>query len=102
MDIDFCVHYQGDGNPPTNRFCRRCPFSYIACDELWNMVVQLCNSNGGDPVSLLNTNADLFPNVNNPDIVHLQVNRRWNLGKEDFLHFIGTGHVKTSVSGLDM
>jgi hypothetical protein len=58
------------------------------------MVVQLSNSNGGDPVPLPDTNAGLLPNVNNPDIVHLQVNRRWNLGKEDFLHFIGTSHAQ--------
>jgi len=39
---------------------------------------------------LLGTNAVLFPNFNNPNIVYLKVNKRWNLAKEDFLHFIST------------
>ncbi len=94
MDLNFCEHYIGDGNPPTNRFCRECPKSYIACDILWKLVVNLANSNGCKAVSLYGTNAVLLPNPNNPDIVHLEVNVRWGLTKEDFLHFIATNHAQ--------
>ena len=38
--------------------------------------------------------AVLFPNPNNSDLVGLKVNASWNLSKEDFLHFIATGHAK--------
>ncbi len=40
------------------------------------------------------TNAVLLPNPNNPNIVYLKVNVRWNLTKEDFLHFIATNHAQ--------
>ena len=88
MDLNFCKKYIGDGYPPTNHYCRDCPESNIACDNLWKLVINLANSNGGIAVSLLGTNAVLLPNFNNPNIVYLKVNKRWNLGKEDFLHFI--------------
>jgi hypothetical protein len=94
MDLNFCKHYKGDGNPPNNRYCRKCPQSYNACDELWKLVINLANSNDGRAVSLLGTNAVLLPNSNNPDIVHLEVNARWGLTKEDFLHFIATNHAQ--------
>ncbi|MDD5143551.1 hypothetical protein [Methanoregula sp.] len=41
-------------------------------------------------VPLLGTRAVLYPNPKNPDIVHLKINARWGLPKEDFLHFIAT------------
>jgi hypothetical protein len=94
MDVRFCQHYVGDGKPPSNRFCRRCPHSAPACDLLWGKVVELSRSGGGTPVSLPPTNASLLPNPSNPNIVYLKVNARWNLGKEDFLHYISTGHAK--------
>lgn len=94
MDLNFCQHYIGDGNSPTNRYCRDCPKSNIACDNLWGMVINLANSNGVAGVSLKGTNAILLPNANNPDIVYLKINKRWNLGKEDFLHFIASGYAQ--------
>lgn len=94
MDLKFCQHYIGDGNPPTNRYCRECPKSNIACDDLWKLVDNFSNSNGDMGVSLLGTNAVISPNHKNPDIVHLKVNVRWGLYKEDFLHFIATNHAQ--------
>ena len=90
MDLNFCRHYAGDGTPPSNRYCRVCPEA--ACDRLWQRVLDLAASNGGDPVPLPGTRAVLFPNEKNPDFVRLQVNCRWGLPKEDFLHYIATGH----------
>jgi len=49
-------------------------------------------SSGGNPISLLETRAPLFPNPRNPDFVRLRVNCRWGLPKEDFLYYIATGH----------
>ena len=92
MNLNFCQYYIGDGNPPTNRYCRECQMSNIACDNLWKLVINLAKSKEGKGVSLQGTNAVLLPNLNNPNIVYLKVNKRWNLGKEDFLHFIATGH----------
>lgn len=92
MDVNFCVHYRGDGFPPTNRYCRECPVAEKACDRLWELVVALSKSNDGDAVKLPNTRAVMFPNPNNWNIVRLKINCKWNLGKEDFLYFIATGH----------
>ena len=94
MDVRFCQHYIGDGNPPSNRYCRRCSESALACDSLWGKVVELSRSGGGKPISLPPTNAVLLPNPHNPNIVYLKVNVRWNLGKEDFLHFVATQHAQ--------
>lgn len=92
MDIRFCRHYEGTGLPPTNRFCRACPHAPVACDRLWALVVALSESRGGDPVPLPGTRAVMYPNPGNTTIVHLKINTRWGLPKEDFLHFIATGH----------
>jgi hypothetical protein len=94
MDLHFCNHYLGDGNPPTNRYCRNCPYSNVACDNLWYLVLRLAQSGNGHAVIVRGTNAVLFPNPNNSDLVGLKVNASWNLSKEDFLHFIATGHAK--------
>ncbi len=94
MDPGFCRHYRGDGMPPSNRFCRSCPHAAIACDRLWRRVVDLAGSAGGLPVPLPGTRAVLFQSPNNTHFVRLQVNVRWNLTKEDFLHFIATGHAR--------
>lgn len=94
MDLHFCTHYIGDGNPPTNRYCRNCPYSNVACDNLWYLVLLLAQTGNGHPVIVRGTNAVLFPNPNNRDLVGLKVNVSWNLNKEDFLHFIATGHAK--------
>lgn len=94
MDLHFCTHYIGDGDPPTNRFCRNCPNSHVACDNLWYLVLRFAQSGNGHPVIVRGTNAVLFPNPNNRDLVELKVNASWNLSKEDFLHFIATGHAK--------
>jgi len=91
MDIHFCAHYWGDALPPTNRFCRKCSKAETACDALWSLVVALSESNYGNPVRLPGTRAVMYPNPNNHDIVHLKINTRWGLPKEDFLHFIATG-----------
>lgn len=94
MDVNFCVHYKGNALPPTNRFCRECPTAKNACDKLWSLVVDLSNSNKGNAVQLPNTRAVMYPNPNNWNIVHLKINSQWNLGKEDFLHFISTGYAQ--------
>ena len=94
MDIHFCKFYQGDENPPSNRYCRNCSSSQIACDTLWQRVVNLSNSNKGRPVILSGTNAVLYPNLKNWDLVYLKINVQWNLSKEDFLHFIATGRAQ--------
>ena len=91
MDIHFCQHYQGDGHPESNKYCRGCPKSDLACDHLWQLVRDLSDSNGAEGVSIPSTNATLLPNVNNEDTVYLKVNAKWQLPKEDFLHFIATG-----------
>ena len=91
MDTHFCKFYQGDGLPPSNRYCRNCNKADLACNNLWQLVVDLSNSNGGGSIDLPNTNAIMFPNRKNWDLVHLKINSQWNLSKEDFLHFIGTG-----------
>jgi len=64
------------------------------CNDLWQKVVDLSNSQKGNPVNLPKTRAILYPNPNNWDLVHLRVNSQWNLSKEDFLHFISTGHAQ--------
>jgi len=97
MDPNFCRHYIGDGTPPSNRYCRVCP--EVACDRLWRRVLSLAETNGGGPVPLPGTRAVLFPNPKNPDFVRLQVNCRWGLSKEDFLHYIATGHAKMGRRG---
>ncbi|MFA5212381.1 MAG: hypothetical protein WC406_03535 [Methanoregula sp.] len=94
MNLHFCTQYKGDGYSPTNRYCRNCPHSHIACDPLWHLVLRLAQSGNGQPVDVCETNAVLFPNLNNRDFVKLRVNVSWNLSKEDFLHFIATGHAR--------
>jgi len=92
MDIRFCVHYQGDGYPPSNRYCRVCPEAHRACDALWARVVELSQSGNGGAVPLAGTRAEMYPNPKNPENVRMKINCRWNLPKEDFLYFIATGH----------
>ncbi len=99
MDISFCTHYKGDALPPTNRFCRDCPMAMTACDPLWSLVVALSQSNGGDAVRLPGTRAVMYPNSKNGNIVHLQINTKWGLPKEDFLHFIATGSARMGRKG---
>ncbi len=99
MDITFCAHYRGDALPPTNRFCRECPVAKIACDPLWSLVVALSQSNGGEVVRLPGTRAVMYPNPKNKNIVHLKINTKWGLPKEDFLHFIATGSAQMGRKG---
>jgi len=94
MDVNFCQNYEGTGSPPTNRFCRNCPHAKTACDNLWSLVVNLSRSNNGNAVRLPGTRAVMYPNNNNQDIVHLKINAKWGLPKEDFLHFIATGYAQ--------
>lgn len=94
MDTHFCKYYSGDGYPPSNRHCRICTAASLACDKLWQKVVDLSNPQKGGQVSLPKTKAVMYPNPNNWDLVHLRVNSQWNLSKEDFLHFIATGHAQ--------
>jgi hypothetical protein len=99
MDITFCTYYKGDALPPTNRFCRECPMAKTVCDPLWSRVVALSQSNGGDAVRLPGTRAVMYPNPNNWNIIHLKINTKWGLPKEDFLHFIATGSAKMGRKG---
>jgi hypothetical protein len=99
MDISFCAHYPGDALPPTNRHCRDCPHAKEACNPLWERVVALSQSNGGDAVRLPGTRAVMYPNPNNQNIVHLKINTKWGLPKEDFLHFIATGSAQMGRKG---
>jgi hypothetical protein len=99
MDVNFCQYYVGDGTPPSNRYCRSCPHAVVACDRLWQRVIGLAGSNNGEPVPLPGTRAVLFPNPKNQNFVRLQVNCRWGLGKEDFLHYIATGHANMGRKG---
>jgi hypothetical protein len=92
MDVNFCVHYRGDAHPPTNRFCRICPHAPVACDALWQRVLDLSASNGGDAVPLPPTRAVMYPNPASRTSVRLEINCRWNLPREDFFYFIATGH----------
>ena len=94
MRTDFCVHYKGTGFPPTNRYCRECPVATDACDNLWAMVIELSKSNNGMPVPLPETRAVIYPNPKNWQIVHLRIKSQWNLGKEDFMYYIATGHAQ--------
>lgn len=76
-----------------------CPHAQVACDRLWQRVLDLAGSNGGEPVPLPGTRAVLFPNPENSNFVRLRINCRWNLPKEDFLHYIATGHAKMGRRG---
>jgi len=99
MDIHFCAQYRGDALPPTNRFCRDCPHANDACDALWSLVVALSESGNGDAVLLPGTRAVMYPNPHNRAIVHLKINTKWGLPKEDFLHFIATGSAQMGRKG---
>ena len=94
MDIHFCNQYSGNGYPPSNRNCRTCNSASMACNILWQKVVDLSNSQHGGPVNLPKTRAIMYPNPKNWEIVHLRINAHWNLPKEDFLHFIATGRAQ--------
>jgi len=41
----------------------------------------------------------MYPNQHNRAIVHLKINTRWGLPKEDFLHFIATGSAQMGRKG---
>jgi hypothetical protein len=41
----------------------------------------------------------MYPNPNNRNIVHLKINTKWGLPKEDFLHFIATGSAQMGRKG---
>jgi hypothetical protein len=92
MDIRFCCFYEGDGYPPTNRFCRTCRMADQGCNELWQRIIDLSESEDGDPVPVHGTRALLYPHPKNWNSVRLMINCTWYLPKEDFLHFIATGH----------
>ena len=85
--------------PPSNRFCRECPHASIACNALWSLVVALSESMSGNAVQLPGTRAVMYPNQHNWEIVHLKINTRWGLPKEDFLHFIATGSARMGRKG---
>jgi hypothetical protein len=70
-----------------------------ACDPLWSRVVALSQSNGWDGVRLPGTRAVMYPNPNNWNIIHLKINTKWGLPKEDFLHFIATGSARMGRKG---
>lgn len=105
MDSRFCKHFQ---NPEIKlerpyQYCRSCPTADRACDKLWQMVVDLSNSNGGNDVPLPHTTKLIFPNTTTWEIVYLRKNAEmktthpktfWRLNKEDFLYFISTGYAE--------
>jgi hypothetical protein len=99
MDVRFCARYRGDGTPPSNRFCRSCPSRGEACDALWERVIALSRSHGGEPVLLPPTRAAMLPYQKNPDFVRMRINCTWTLPIEDFLHFIATGHARMGIKG---
>jgi len=66
----------------------------LACNRLWQAVVDLSNSEKGGGVILPDTRALMLPNPKNGNIVHLKINVTWNLSKEDYLHYISTGHAR--------
>jgi hypothetical protein len=41
----------------------------------------------------------MYPNPNNWNIIHLKINTKWGLPKEDFLHFIATGSAQMGRKG---
>lgn len=92
MNIRFCRHYRGDGFPPTNRFCRTCVVADKGCNELWQQIIALSESRKGDPIPVQGTRAFMYPHPNNRNFIKLKINCTWYLPKEDFLHFIATGH----------
>lgn len=94
MDIHFCQHYEGDGELDSNKHCRTCLKSYLACDRLWQLVKDLSDTNDGNGVVIPNSTAVLLPNHNSEDTVYLRVRSQWQLPKEDFLHFIVTGYAR--------
>jgi len=89
MDTRFCARYQGDGFPPSNRFCRTCKTE--ACSALWEKVIALSRSHDGMPVGLPPTRAVMLPHDANGSMVKMRVNVTWSLPKEDFLHYVATG-----------
>ncbi len=92
MEIRFCRFYEGDGYPPTNRFCRTCIMADVGCNDLWQRIIGLSESGNGAPVPVQGTRALLYPHPKNRNSVRLKINCTWYLPKEDFLHFIATGH----------
>ena len=44
IDVNFCQHYIGDGSTDTNKYCRKYPKAFIACDKLWELVLGLSKS----------------------------------------------------------
>jgi hypothetical protein len=92
MDIRFCRFYEGDGYPPANRSCRTCVMADEGCNELWLRIIELSESGNGDPVPVRGTRALLYPHPKNRNFVRLTINCTWYLPKEDFLHFVATGH----------
>ena len=92
MEIRFCRFYEGDGYPPTNRFCRTCIMADEGCNDLWQRIIDLSESGDGAPVPVQGTRALLYPHPKNRNSVRLKINCIWYLPKEDFLHFIATGH----------
>ena len=98
MDPNFCQYYEGDGSRPSNRYCRDCPHSHLACDVLWEKVIELSTSNDGAPVKIPNSNAYLLPPKRDSNIVYLRVTSEWGMPKEDFLHFISTGYAKSGTA----
>jgi len=71
----------------------------MACNALWQRVVDLSTSGGPDGIPLKGTRARIHPNPRTWEIVHLAITCRWGLPKEDFLHFIATGHAQMGRAG---
>ena len=84
MDQNFCRHYKGDCYPPSNRYCRVCTDAEPKCNKLWQKIVDLSNSNCGQPVIIPGTRAVMLPNPDNWDILHLKINVTWKPYKRGF------------------
>ncbi len=92
MDLNFCVNWQGDGSPGQNKFCRDCPQRAGPCQQLWAAFRGLANPTLEVPgPTQLRLHRRTPAGGENLDIMYFQVNARWNLPIEDFLHFVKTG-----------
>lgn len=101
MDLNFCANWRGDGSPEQNKHCRRCPNRAGPCQTLWAAARALAAPTlalpGPSPLHL----HRLTPAASeNRDILYLQVNARWNLPIEDFLHYVKTGYAGPGVAGV--
>lgn len=102
MDLKFCTFWQGNGSSPDhNKFCRSCPQRNGPCQELWSDLRALANPTIQVPgTPALRLHRQTPAGGQNPDILYLQVNARWNLPIEDLLHYVKTKHGAAGQGGV--